>query len=55
MFGLGWTELAVIIGVALLIFGPKKFPEIGAAFGKTLREFKNEMSSPKEENFDNKN
>ncbi len=32
----------IIIGViALLIFGPKKLPEIGKAFGSSLREFKN--------------
>ncbi|QDQ03385.1 twin-arginine translocase TatA/TatE family subunit [Lysinibacillus fusiformis] len=32
----------IIIGVvALLIFGPKKLPELGKAFGSTLREFKN--------------
>ncbi|MGE7625132.1 twin-arginine translocase TatA/TatE family subunit [Viridibacillus sp. NPDC096237] len=33
---------AIIIGiVALLIFGPKKLPELGKAMGSTLREFKN--------------
>ncbi|WP_349409265.1 twin-arginine translocase TatA/TatE family subunit [Pseudalkalibacillus sp. SCS-8] len=35
----------IIIGVvALLIFGPKKLPELGKAAGKTLREFKNATS-----------
>ena len=55
MFGLGWTEVVVIIGVALLIFGSKKIPEIGYTFGKTLREFKDEISSYEEEYFDDKN
>ena len=32
MFGLGWTEVIVVIVVALLIFGPKKIPEIGSVF-----------------------
>ncbi|WP_102693763.1 twin-arginine translocase TatA/TatE family subunit [Rummeliibacillus pycnus] len=33
---------AVILGVvAILIFGPKKLPELGKAMGSTLREFKN--------------
>lgn len=33
---------AIIIGiVAILIFGPKKLPELGKAMGSTLREFKN--------------
>ncbi|OKH15404.1 Sec-independent protein translocase TatA [Fischerella major NIES-592] len=44
MFGLGWTEVGVITIVALLIFGPKKIPELGSALGKTLRGFKEEMN-----------
>jgi sec-independent protein translocase protein TatA len=49
MFGLGWTEVAVIGIVALLIFGPKKIPELGSALGKTLRGFKEELNNPSEE------
>lgn len=45
MFGLGWPEVAIIIGVAVLIFGPKKIPEMGSALGKTLRGFKDEIES----------
>lgn len=44
MFNLGWTEVALVIGVAVLIFGPKKIPELGSALGKTLRGFKEEMN-----------
>ncbi|MGB3612724.1 MAG: twin-arginine translocase TatA/TatE family subunit [Elainellaceae cyanobacterium] len=44
MLGLGWPEVAVVLVVALLIFGPKKIPEIGGAFGKTLKGFKDEIS-----------
>jgi sec-independent protein translocase protein TatA len=40
MFGLGLPEIGVIALVAILIFGPKKIPELGNAFGKTLRGFK---------------
>lgn len=40
MFGLGLPELGIIAVVALLIFGPKKIPELGNALGKTLRSFK---------------
>jgi sec-independent protein translocase protein TatA len=40
MFGLGWLEVGVIALVAVLIFGPKKIPELGSALGKTLRGFK---------------
>ncbi|MEL6224124.1 MAG: twin-arginine translocase TatA/TatE family subunit [Cyanobacteria bacterium J06627_8] len=43
MFGLGWPEVVIIMIVAVLIFGPKKIPELGGAIGKTLRGFKDEM------------
>jgi sec-independent protein translocase protein TatA len=49
MFGLGWPEMAVIGIVALLIFGPKKIPELGSALGKTLRGFKEELKNPSED------
>ncbi|MFN6463659.1 MAG: twin-arginine translocase TatA/TatE family subunit [Nostoc sp. DedVER02] len=49
MFGLGWPEIAVISIVAILIFGPKKIPELGTALGKTLRGFKEEMKTPSDE------
>ncbi|WP_445638581.1 twin-arginine translocase TatA/TatE family subunit [Nostoc sp. DSM 114161] len=49
MFGLGWPEVSVIAIVAILIFGPKKIPELGTALGKTLRGFKEEMKTPSEE------
>ena len=37
----GAMSLIIIAIIALLIFGPKKLPEIGKAFGSSLREFKN--------------
>lgn len=50
MFGLGWLEVSVILGVAILVFGPKKLPEMGNALGKTLKGFREEMNtSPDEE------
>jgi sec-independent protein translocase protein TatA len=39
IFGIGLPEMAVIMIVALLIFGPKKLPEIGRSMGKTIRSF----------------
>ncbi|KRG13864.1 twin-arginine translocase TatA/TatE family subunit [Lederbergia galactosidilytica] len=39
--GAGWGSLLIIAFVAVLIFGPKKLPELGKAAGNTLREFKN--------------
>ncbi|ELR98425.1 twin-arginine translocase TatA/TatE family subunit [Gloeocapsa sp. PCC 73106] len=44
MFGLGWAEVIVILIVLVLIFGPKKIPEIGNSLGKTLRGFKSELN-----------
>ncbi len=44
MFGLGWPEVVIIAVVGIVIFGPKKIPELGGALGKTLRGFKEEMS-----------
>ncbi|MEA5552838.1 TatA/E family twin arginine-targeting protein translocase [Anabaena cylindrica UHCC 0172] len=39
IFGIGLPEMALIMVVALLIFGPKKLPEIGRSVGKTIRSF----------------
>lgn len=51
MFGLHMPELIIVLVVALLIFGPKKLPEMGSAIGKSIKEFRkgvNEISNPKE-------
>ncbi|CAJ1961076.1 unnamed protein product [Sphenostylis stenocarpa] len=39
IFGLGVPELVVIAGVAALVFGPKKLPEVGRSIGKTVKSF----------------
>lgn len=44
---IGMPELLVVFGLALIIFGPGKLPEIGKSFGRGIREFKdatNELS-----------
>jgi len=50
-FGIGIPEIAVIVVLALLIFGPKRLPQLGKTIGKTLKglqtaskEFENEIN-----------
>lgn len=43
IFGIGLPELLIILLICLLIFGVNKLPEIGKAFGKTIKEFKKGM------------
>ena len=39
IFGIGLPELAVIAAIGLLVFGPKRLPELGKTLGRTLRGF----------------
>ena len=43
MFGLGPTELIIILLIVLVIFGAKKLPEIGSGLGKGITNFKKAM------------
>lgn len=42
-FGLGGQELFIILFLALLIFGAKRLPEVGAGLGKGIRSFKESL------------
>ena len=51
IFGIGIPEIAVIVVLSLLIFGPKRLPQLGKTIGKTLKglqtaskEFENEIN-----------
>ena len=48
MFGIGFQELIIVLVIALVIFGGKKLPEVGAGLGKAIREFKRGTSDPAE-------
>ena len=45
---LGPAELIIIAIIALLIFGPKKLPDLGSGLGKAIRDFKSAMSEPEQ-------
>ena len=49
MFGIGTTELIIIMFIILLIFGAKKLPELAQGLGKGIREFKKASNEIQEE------
>ncbi len=48
MFGIGMTELLIIMVIVLVIFGANKLPEIGAGMGKAIKNFKKATTEPEE-------
>lgn len=44
MPNLGFTEIMILLVVALLVFGAKRLPEMGASMGKGIREFKRSLT-----------
>ena len=46
MFGLGFGELLLIVGVLFLIFGARKIPQIAKGLGEGIRNFKGEIQPP---------
>ena len=47
-FGIGVTELVILLVALLVIFGPKRLPEMGRSLGKGMREFKDSVSGIEE-------
>lgn len=54
MSNIGLPGLILILIVALIVFGPSKLPEIGKAFGSSLKEFKNAAKDIVDDNKDSK-
>ncbi len=49
---IGWQEILLLLLIALLLFGPKKIPDLAKSLGKGIREFKkglHEIENPEEE------
>ncbi len=40
MFGIGTTELLIVMGIVIVIFGARRLPELGSGMGKAIKNFK---------------
>lgn len=49
IFGLGPTELAIILLIVLVLFGPKQLPKLGKMFGKAMKDLREGMEGKDEE------
>ena len=49
MMGIGFPELMIILVIIMIIFGAGKLPEIGSAFGRSIKNFKTSMKEEEEE------
>jgi sec-independent protein translocase protein TatA len=49
MPNIGPLELAIVLIIALVVFGPKRLPELGRSLGRGIREFRGSVSGEREE------
>ncbi|MDX6633517.1 MAG: sec-independent protein translocase protein TatA [Solirubrobacterales bacterium] len=45
----GPLEILLVLGIALIVFGPKRLPELGRSAGKGIREFRSSLSGDRDE------
>ena len=48
MFGIGTTELMILLGIVIVIFGARRLPELGSGMGKAIKNFKAGISGKDE-------
>jgi len=48
MFGIGTTELLIVLGIVIVIFGARRLPELGSGLGKAIKNFKAGISGKDE-------
>jgi sec-independent protein translocase protein TatA len=48
MFGIGTTELLVVLGIVIVLFGARRLPELGSGVGKAIKNFKAGISGKDE-------
>ena len=54
MFGLGTTELLVILGIVVVLFGAKRLPQLGSGLGKGIKNFKQGLKENDTESLEDK-
>ena len=48
MFGIGTTELLVVLGIVIVLFGARRLPELGSGVGRAIKNFKAGISGKDE-------